>query len=92
MSATSSPRFRDPAPKGKNKVKARVIGVVENQAPTKALTRELEVATARPDGQKRDVGQIALVREAPGDREVVNGFVSGFGYKEEMRHRRDRGA
>ncbi len=74
--------FQIPAPKGKNKVKARVIGVIENQAPTKALTRELEVSDSVVQmDRKRDVCQIALVERHRATGEVVNGFVSGFGYK-----------
>ncbi len=74
--------FQIPAPKGKNKVKARVIGVIENQAPTKALTRELEVSDSIVQmDRKRDICQIALVERHRATGEVVNGFVSGFGYK-----------
>ena len=35
--------FIIPAPKGAAEVSARVIGIVENQAPTRALTRTLAV-------------------------------------------------
>ncbi len=74
--------FEIAAPGGANKAKARVIGVIENQAPTKALTRELEVR----DGivqmdRKRDVCQIALVERHRATGGVVNGFVTGFGYR-----------
>lgn len=73
------------APEGKNTVTARVIGVVENQAPTKALTVDLDVTDGRvePD-EARDVAQIALVERHQGTGGVVNGFVSGFGYKGRM--------
>ena len=60
---------------------ARVIGVVENQAPTKALQRALPVQNGlvgmdRPN----DVCQIALVERHRATGKVVNAFVSGFGY------------
>ncbi|SOB95041.1 adenine deaminase [Rhodobacter maris] len=73
------------APEGANTVTAKVIGVVENQAPTKALVRELSVADglAQPD-EAQDVAQIALVERHRGTGQVVNGFVSGFGYKGRM--------
>jgi adenine deaminase len=74
--------FEIAAPKGANKVKARVIGVIENQAPTKALTRELEVGDSIVQMDRRkDVCQIALVERHRATGKVVNGFVSGFGYK-----------
>jgi len=72
------------APKGANEVRARVIGVIENQAPTKALEADLAVE----DGlvamdRENDVCQIALVERHRGTGGVVNGFVSGFGYAED---------
>ncbi len=77
--------FAIAAPEGANSVTARVIGVVENQAPTKALTAALEVRDgfAQPD-TAQDVAQIALVERHRGTGGVVNGFVSGFGYKGRM--------
>lgn len=72
------------APAGANSVRARVIGVIENQAPTKALEADLGVA----DGlvamdRANDVCQIALVERHRGTGGVTNAFVSGFGYKED---------
>ena len=69
------------APPGAAKVRARVIGVIENQAPTRALTHELAVG----DGlvlmdRPADVCQIAVVERHRGTGTVANGFVSGFGY------------
>ncbi|WP_172298092.1 adenine deaminase [Pseudoruegeria sp. HB172150] len=73
------------APAGANRVKAKVIGVVENQAPTKALTAELEVADGAVEGDPaQDVCQIALVERHRATGQVTNGFVSGFGYQGEM--------
>lgn len=73
--------FAIAAPAGRNAVAARVIGVIENQAPTRALERELPVE----DGlvamdHNADVCQIALVERHRGTGGVVNAFVSGFGY------------
>ncbi len=73
------------APEGANRVKAKVIGVVENQAPTKALTAELDVTDGVVWGDPaQDVCQIALVERHRGTGKVVNGFVSGFGYVGDM--------
>ncbi|MSU90491.1 adenine deaminase [Rhodobacteraceae bacterium 2CG4] len=69
------------APLGAHRVRARVIGVVENQAPTRALEADLPV-----DGglvamdRAGDVCQIALVERHRGTGGVTNAFVSGFGY------------
>ena len=72
------------APEGANKVRARVIGVIENQAPTRALEADLAVE----DGlvaidRAGDVCQIALVERHRGTGGVTNAFVSGFGYGED---------
>ncbi|MBF9029487.1 amidohydrolase family protein [Rhodobacterales bacterium HKCCE3408] len=72
--------FEIAAPEGANAVTAKVIGVVENQAPTKALTAELPVRDGVVEGQD-GVCQIALVERHRGTGGVVNGFVSGFGYE-----------
>lgn len=72
--------FDIPAPNG-DSVCARVIGVVENQAPTRALTAILPM----DDGlvqmdPAQDVCQLALVERHRGTGDVQNGFVSGFGF------------
>lgn len=73
------------APEGADSVTARVIGVVENQAPTKALSAEMTVAEGRVDPDpSRDIAQIALVERHRGTGGVVNAFVSGFGYTGRM--------
>ena len=77
----SAADFDITAPSGSNSVRARVIGVIENQAPTRALEAELAVedglvAMDRPN----DICQIALVERHRGTGGVVNAFVSGFGY------------
>ncbi|WP_185983185.1 adenine deaminase [Aureimonas mangrovi] len=77
--------FEIAAPAGVNAATVRVIGVVENQAPTKALTAELAVSDGlvEPD-EAQGVAQIALVERHRGTGGVVNGFVSGFGYRGPM--------
>ena len=70
------------APSGANSVRVRVIGVVENQAPTRALEAELPIL----DGlvgmdAANDVCQIALVERHRATGNVTNAFVSGFGYR-----------
>ena len=77
----SAKDFEIAAPKGANKVEARVIGVIENQAPTKALQRPLNVKSGLVEMDRgSDVCQIAVVERHRGLGTVVNAFVSGFGY------------
>lgn len=66
-------------------VTARVIGVVENQAPTRSLTAKLTVVddVVEPD-ESQDIAMIALVERHRATGEVRNAFVSGFGYKGHM--------
>ncbi|MFK7853776.1 MAG: adenine deaminase [Granulosicoccus sp.] len=62
-------------------VRVRVIGVIENQAPTKALEATLQVDGGQVQmDAKADVCQIALVERHRATGNLVNGFVSGFGY------------
>lgn len=75
--------FSIAAPAGANAVRAKVIGVVENQAPTKALSFELPVTEQRVQATG-EVCQIALVERHRATGEVTNGFVSGFGYSGSM--------
>ncbi len=75
--------FEIAAPKGANTMKVKVIGVIENQAPTKALTAELPVIDGVIHGEGKTC-QIALVERHRGTGGVVNGFVSGFGYTGQM--------
>ncbi len=74
------------APAGANEVRVRVIGVIENQAPTRALEADLPVENGLVGMDRRnDVCQIALVERHRGTGGVTNGFVSGFGYMETAR-------
>lgn len=77
--------FIVPAPEGANRVTVNVIGVVENQAPTKALTAELNVKDGRVQmDAEKDVCQIALVERHRALGTTTNAFVSGFGYQGAM--------
>ncbi len=64
-----------------DQVRARVIGVVENQAPTKALEADLKCrdGVVQMD-RSQDIAQIALVERHRATGAVQNAFVSGFGY------------
>ena len=77
--------FEIAAPEQSSSVRANVIGVVENQAPTKKLEVELS-----PKGgcvgsdELKDVCQVAVVERHGGTGRVVNGLVGGFGYRGRM--------
>jgi len=73
--------FEIAVPKGKNSVTAKVIGIIENQAPTRALERVLPVLDGLigPD-RAQDVAQVAVIERHKGTGKVVNAFVHGFGY------------
>ena len=75
--------FEIKAPEGQNRVTARVIGVVENQAPTEALTADLPVENGIVEPNE-GIAQIALVERHRATGDVTNGFVSGFGYVGKM--------
>jgi adenine deaminase len=76
--------FAIAAPKGANEVTARVIGIIENQAPTKALEKRLKVASGLVDADiTSGVCQIALVERHRATGRITNAFVAGFGYNVE---------
>jgi adenine deaminase len=62
-------------------VRVNVIGVIENQAPTRAIQRILAVedGQVKPDF-RQDAAHLALVERHRGTGGVVNGFVCGFGF------------
>ncbi|WP_440657416.1 adenine deaminase [Ensifer adhaerens] len=63
------------------RARVNVIGVVENQAPTRALQAEVAIENGLVQMDRAsDVCQIALVERHRGTGDVVNAFVSGFGY------------
>jgi adenine deaminase len=75
--------FCIPVDGNKKQVTAHVIGVIENQAPTRHITIELQPQghEIRPD-ITRDIAKIALVERHLASGKVVNGLVSGFGFTE----------
>ena len=79
----SAADFEVSAPDSANSVTANVIGVVENQAPTKALKMDLPVSDGLVEGANGTC-QIALVERHRATGGVVNAFVSGFGYEGKM--------
>ena len=71
------------APEGVSSVKAKVIGVIENQAPTKSL--EFDLPAEEGNIQITEgVSYLSLVERHRGTGSVTNGFVSGFGYSGSM--------
>jgi adenine deaminase len=65
----------------KSQVRANVIGVIENQAPTRHLTFDLrpENGEIKLDMQ-RDIAKLALVERHKGTGRITMGLVSGFGF------------
>lgn len=62
-------------------VKVQVIGIIENQAPTRAEIRVLPVDEGIVQlDPRQDVAHLALVERHKGTGKVINGFVSGFGF------------
>ncbi|MFN8486788.1 MAG: adenine deaminase [Caldilineaceae bacterium] len=62
------------------KAKANVIGVIENQAPTKHLLFDLPVQNGEVVGDlAQDVCKVAVVERHRGTGRVQTGFVHGFG-------------
>ena len=73
---------RSPRRKAPTSVDARVIGVIENQAPTKALQRPLNVKSGLVEWTATAMSARSPWSSATAARaSVVNAFVSGFGYK-----------
>ena len=75
--------FTISAPEGVSSVKAKVIGVIENQAPTKSLEFDLPVEEGNVQITE-GVSFLSLVERHRGTGSVTNGFVSGFGYTGSM--------
>ena len=71
------------APEKASLVRAKVIGVIENQAPTKSL--EFDLSTKNGNVQiSQGVSYLSLVERHRGIGSVTNGFVSGFEYTGSM--------
>jgi adenine deaminase len=63
---------------------ANVIGVIENQAPTKHLRMEVTAQTGEvPVDMARDIAKIALVERHKATGEVTMALVHGFGFTEQ---------
>jgi len=62
-------------------VKANVIGVIENQAPTKHLTFDVQPVNGEINvDMQRDIAKIAIVERHKGTGGITRGLVSGFGF------------
>ena len=65
----------------KSEVKANVIGVIENQAPTRHLTFDIEPVDGEIKADLgRDLAKLALVERHKGTGGITLGLVSGFGF------------
>jgi len=65
------------------KVKANVIGVIENQAPTRHLTFDVQPVNGEVQvDMGRDIAKIALVKRHKGMSGVTVGLMSGLGFTE----------
>ena len=75
--------FRIPAKSRASKVKANVIGVIENQAPTRHLTFDVQPLNQhiQPD-MGRDIAKVAILERHHGSGNIQVGLVSGFGFSE----------
>jgi adenine deaminase len=64
----------------KSTLKANVIGVIENQAPTQHLRFDVQPENGEIKADMgRDIAKIALVERHKGTGRIMLGFVSGFG-------------
>ncbi|HEX6035227.1 MAG TPA: adenine deaminase [Anaerolineales bacterium] len=64
-----------------SEVRANVIGVIENQAPTKHLKFDLQPENGEINANiARDIAKIALVERHKGTGGITLGLVSGFGF------------
>ncbi len=67
----------------KGRVRANVIGVIENQAPTRRLMFQLEPEDGEIKADTaRDLAKVALVQRHRGMSGITVGLVSGFGFTE----------
>jgi len=71
-----------PSPAGRGRgVRAHVIGVIENQAPTRHLTFEMQPVNGEIGvDMERDIAKVALVERHKGTGKISMGLVSGFGF------------
>jgi adenine deaminase len=78
-------KIKAPSPSGRRRgvmenVKVNVIGVIENQAPTRHLKCDLPVIDGEIQADiAQDIAKIALVERHKGTGKIMMGLVSGFG-------------
>ena len=66
-----------------SQVQANVIGVIENQAPTRHLVFNIQPENGQIQvDMERDIAKIALVERHKGTGGITMGLVSGFGFTE----------
>ncbi|HEX5808528.1 MAG TPA: adenine deaminase [Anaerolineales bacterium] len=64
-----------------SRIKANVIGIIENQAPTRHLTFEIQPKNGEVKADiQQDIAKAALVERHRGTGKVTMGLVSGFGF------------
>jgi len=64
-----------------SRVTANIIGIIENQAPTRHLTFDLQpVAGEIKADMERDIAKVALVERHKGTGGITLGLVGGFGF------------
>ncbi len=70
-------------PSGLEEIRVRVIGVIENQAPTRAMEMSLSAGSDGVLGADtdQDIAHVAVVERHRATGRVQNGFVNGFGYR-----------
>ena len=75
--------FKLATPVTNGKLKAHVIGVIENQAPTRHLVMELEPSNGFVHADMaRDIAKLALVERHHATGRVQVGLVHGFGFSQ----------
>jgi adenine deaminase len=80
--AVTADDFRLPAPDAES-VTANVIGVIEDQAPTRRLTFQVPVQAGEVKVDvDRDIAKIALVERHQNSGHIQMALVHGFGFKE----------
>jgi adenine deaminase len=74
--------FKIPVKTQKPNVKANIIGVIENQAPTRHLICDVPVAGGEIHADlQQDIAKIACVQRHSGMSGITLGLVSGFGFE-----------
>lgn len=72
--------FRLKAP-NKPKIKANIIGIIENQAPTRHMRMEVAIENEEVNASfTKDLAKIALIERHHGTGEIQIGLVNGFGF------------